>query len=94
MGRLAAQEQLFYRFRISYETNYLVDDRHAIIVDVEASPARLSQEIVAAKTMLARSGKAVGFEPASFAAEKSYGTAPFSLPARALPGRADSGLGR
>ena len=63
--------------RFSYETNYLVDDKHAIIVDVEASPARLSQEIVAAKAMLARSGEAVGFEPDSLAADKSYGTAPF-----------------
>ncbi|MEM9761961.1 MAG: transposase, partial [Pseudomonadota bacterium] len=32
--------------RFSYETNYLVDDAHGIIVDVEATPARLSQEIV------------------------------------------------
>ena len=63
--------------RFSYETNYLVDDRHAIIVDVEASPARLSQEIVAAKTMLSRSRRAVGFAPKSLAADKSYGTAPF-----------------
>ena len=63
--------------RFSYETNYLVDDRHAVIVDVEATPARLSQEIVAAKTMLERSRKVLGFAPQSLAADKSYGTAPF-----------------
>ena len=63
--------------RFSYETNYLVDDQNAIIVDVEATPARLSQEIVAAKAMLERSGDRVGFAPASLAADKSYGTAPF-----------------
>ncbi|SPJ26116.1 IS1182 family transposase [Palleronia abyssalis] len=63
--------------RFSYETNYLVDDRHAIIMDVEATPARLSQEIVAAKAMLERSKAKLGFKPTSLAADKSYGTAPF-----------------
>ncbi len=63
--------------RFSYEVNYLADDRHAIIVDVEATPARLSQEIVAAKAMLERSAGAVGFAPEDIAADKSYGTGPF-----------------
>ncbi len=63
--------------RFSYETNYLVDDQHAIIVDVEATPARLSQEIVAARTMLERSSERLGFEPDRLAADKSYGTGPF-----------------
>lgn len=62
--------------RFSYETNYLVDDWHGVIIDVEATPARLSQEIVAAKAMLERS-TALGFEPGSLAADKSYGTSPF-----------------
>ena len=55
----------------------MVDDRSAIIVDVEATPARLSQEIVAAKAMLERSKTQLGFAPKSLAADKSYGTAPF-----------------
>ncbi|MBU2358564.1 MAG: IS1182 family transposase [Alphaproteobacteria bacterium] len=63
--------------RFSYEVNYLADDLHAIIVDVEATPARLSQEIVAAKAMLERSAGAVGFAPQDLAADKSYGTGPF-----------------
>ena len=63
--------------RFSYETNYLVDDQNAIIVDVEATPARLSQEIVAVKAMLDCSRDRVGFSPTSLAADKSYGTAPF-----------------
>ncbi|WP_339857683.1 IS1182 family transposase [uncultured Nisaea sp.] len=63
--------------RFSYEVNYLADDLHAIIVDVEATPARLSQEIVAAKQMLERSAGAVGFTPEDLAADKSYGTGPF-----------------
>ena len=63
--------------RFSYETNYLIDDAHGIIVDVEATPARLSQEIVAAKTMMDRSADRFGFRPDSLAADKSYGTGPF-----------------
>jgi len=63
--------------RFSYETNYLIDDAHGIIIDVEATPARLSQEIVAAKTMLDRSAESFGFTPKSLAADKSYGTGPF-----------------
>ncbi len=73
------------------ETNDLVDDTHAIIVDVEGAedqvtvrwtvsptnPARLGQEIVVVEAMLDRSGAAVGFRPGSLAANKSCGMAPF-----------------
>jgi len=61
----------------AYETNLLVDTAHGIIVDVEATPARLSQEIVAAKAMLARAAGACGFAPSCLGADKSYGTGPF-----------------
>ncbi len=60
----------------SHETKYMVDDLYGVIVDVEATPARLSQEIVAAKAMLERS-KGYGFTPKSLAADKSYNTSPF-----------------
>src|ERR671929_713176 len=61
----------------AYEANLLVDTAHGIIVDVEATPARLSGEIVAAKTMLARAEGAFGFAPPCLGADKSYGTGPF-----------------
>ena len=61
----------------AYETNLLVDTAYGIIVDVEATPARLSQEIVAAKGMLARAEAAFGFAPSCLGADKSYGTGPF-----------------
>ncbi len=61
----------------AYETNLLVDTAHGVIVDVEATPARLSQEIVAAKAMLERTEETFGFEPDCLAADKSYGTGPF-----------------
>ena len=63
--------------RFSYETNYLIDTDHGIIMDVEATPARLSQEIVAAKKMLARTAERRAFRPDALAADKSYGTGPF-----------------
>ena len=63
--------------RFSYETNYLIDTDHGIIVDVEATPARLSQEISAAKTMLDRSAERHDFRPDRIAADGSYGTGPF-----------------
>jgi transposase len=63
--------------RFGYETNYLVDTAHGVIVDVEATPARLSQEIVAAKKMLERAAHILGRAPQRVAADQSYGTAPF-----------------
>src|SRR5512147_1204002 len=60
-----------------YETNYLVDTAHAVILDVEATPARLSQEIVAAKRMLQRTRDRLGLKPQRLAADGSYGTGPF-----------------
>jgi len=46
-------------------------------MDVEATPARLSQEIVAAKAMLERSAERHDFRPDALAADGSYGTGPF-----------------
>ena len=63
--------------RFSYEINYLVDTAHAVILDVEATPARLSQEIVAAKRMLERTRDRLGLTPQRLAADGSYGTGPF-----------------
>ena len=63
--------------RFRYETNYLVDTAHAVILDVEATPARLSQEIVAAKRMLQRTRDRLGLTPRRLAADGSYGTGPF-----------------
>ena len=63
--------------RFSYETNYLVDTDHGIIMDVEATPARLSQEIISAKVMLERSARRHDFRPDRIAADGSYGTGTF-----------------
>jgi hypothetical protein len=38
----------------AYGTNYLIDTKEAVIIDVEATPARWSAEVAATKTMLER----------------------------------------
>ena len=65
------------RGKFGYFNNYLVDTEHAVIVDVEATPARLSQEIVATKTMLERVEQKHALRPEKLAADKAYGTGPF-----------------
>jgi len=62
---------------LSYYDNYLIDNGSNIIVDVEATPARTSQEIVAARRMLERVASRFGIAPATLGADKSYGTGPF-----------------
>jgi len=62
---------------LSYYDNYLIDNASNIIVDVEATPARTSQEIVAARRMLERVESTFGVAPTTLAADKSYGTGPF-----------------
>lgn len=63
--------------KFCYFTNYLIDTAHAVIVDVEATPARTAQEIVAAKDMLERVEATLGVKPAVLAADKAYGTGLF-----------------
>jgi transposase len=65
------------RGKFGYFNNYLVDTDHAVIMDVEATPARLAQEIIATKAMLERVEEAQDIKPARLAADKAYGTGPF-----------------
>src|SRR5579863_4406799 len=65
------------RGKFGYFNNYLVDTDHAVIVDVEATPARLAQEIIASKAMLERVEGTHGLKPERLAADKAYGTGPF-----------------
>jgi transposase len=65
------------RGRFGYFTNYMIDTAHAVIVDVEATPARMAQEIKASKAMLGRIEERHGIKPERIAADKAYGTGPF-----------------
>jgi transposase len=62
------------RVQFGYGLNYMIDTTHAVIVDVEATPARTYDEVAAAKTMLDRTERALGLKPARLAADTAYGT--------------------
>jgi transposase len=58
----------------AYGDNYLIDTRTAIIIDVEATPARWSAEVAATKTMLQRAQASFGLKPQRLAADAAYGS--------------------
>jgi transposase len=58
----------------AYSTNYLIDNKLAIIVDVEATPARWQPEVAATKTMLQRTKECFGLQPQRLAADTAYGS--------------------
>jgi hypothetical protein len=63
--------------RLGYYDNYLVDNSSCVIVGVQATAARMSQETVAAKDMLTRFAQWQGREPVSLAADTTYGNGEF-----------------
>ena len=65
------------RVQFGYGLNYLIDTENAIIVDVEATPARTYDEVVAARTMIDRTELRIGLKPERLAADTAYGTGRF-----------------
>jgi transposase len=65
------------RVQFGYGLNYLIDTENAVIVDVEATPARTYDEVTAAKTMVKRTEERMGLKPACLAADTAYGTGRF-----------------
>ena len=65
------------RVLFGYGLNYLIDNEHAIIVDVEATPARTYDEVAATKTMIERTGEQLGLKPGRLAADTACGTGKF-----------------
>ena len=65
------------RVMFGYGLNYLIDTEHAIIVDVEATPARTYDEVAATRTMIERTGRRLGLRPGRLAADTAYGTSRF-----------------
>jgi transposase len=63
--------------RLGYYDNYLVDNQSCVIVGVQGTAARMSQETVAAQDMIARFAKWQGREPASVVADATYGNGDF-----------------
>jgi transposase len=63
--------------RLGYYDNYLVDNHSCVIVGVQATAARMSQETVAAQDMLTRFTQWQGREPESVVADTTYGNGEF-----------------
>src|SRR6266513_3470806 len=63
------------RVQFGYGLNYLIDlGPHAVIVDVEGTPARTYDEVAATKTMINRTEETVGLKLKRLAADTAYGT--------------------
>jgi transposase len=62
------------RVQFGYGLNYMIDVEHAVIVDVEATPARTCDEVAATRTMIDRSETTFGLKPERLTADTAYGT--------------------
>ena len=65
------------RVLFGYGLNYLIDLKHAVIVDVEATPARTYDEVAATKTMIDRTERRFDIKPKRLVADTAYGTGRF-----------------
>src|SRR5215475_10459553 len=63
--------------RLGYYNNYLVDNSSCVIVGVQATAARMSQETVAAQGMITRFAHWQGREAESVTADTTYGNGEF-----------------
>ena len=65
------------RVQFGYGLNYLIDIEHAVVVDVEATPARTYDEVAATKVMLKRTEERLDLKPDRLIADTAYGTGKF-----------------
>ena len=65
------------RVQFGYGLNYLIDIENAVVVDVEATPARTYDEVVATKTMVERTQTRMALKPKRLVADTAYGTGKF-----------------
>jgi transposase len=59
--------------KLGYYDNYLIDNASCVIVGVQATAARLSQESASARDMITRFYEQYGYYPQSLAADTTYG---------------------
>jgi Transposase domain (DUF772)/Transposase DDE domain len=62
------------RVQFGYGLNYPIDVEHAIIVDVEATPARTYDEVASTRTMIDRTEQWLDLKPDWLTADTAYGT--------------------
>ena len=65
------------RVQFGYGLNYMIDIEYAVIVDVEATPARTYDEVAATRMMIERTEQTLGLKPERLAADTAYGTGKF-----------------
>ncbi len=63
-----------YKVMFGYSLNYLMDTHESVIVDVEATPTRISKEVDATETMVARTEDCFDLKPDRLAGDVAYGT--------------------
>jgi transposase len=63
-----------HKVMFGYSLNYLIDMENAVIVDVEATPTRLSKEVDAGETMIERVEERFALKPDHVAGDVAYGT--------------------
>ena len=63
-----------YKVMFGYSLNYLIDMANAVIVDVEATPTRISKEVEATETMIERTQDRFALKPRHVAGDVAYGT--------------------
>jgi len=64
-----------HKVMFAYSLNYLIDMEEPIIVDVEATPTRISKEVDATETMIERTEERFALKPDHLAGDVAYGTA-------------------
>lgn len=63
-----------HKVMFGYSLNYLIDLEASVIVDVEATPTRITKEVDATETMIARTEELFDLKPERVAADVAYGT--------------------
>src|ERR1700681_2597573 len=65
------------RVQFGYGLNYLIDIEYAVIVDVEATPARTYDEVKCTEGVITRTERKLGLKPDRVMADTAYGTGKF-----------------
>jgi len=63
-----------HKVMFGYSLNYLIDTEAAVIVDVEATPTRISEEVDATETMIERTQDRFALKPKHLVGDVAYGT--------------------
>ena len=63
-----------HKVMFGYSLNYLIDMENAVILDVEATPTRISKEVNATETMIERTEQRFALKPDRLAGDVAYGT--------------------